>query len=41
MTNNVIGLSVAPGATLLTRANSTVAGNATDVSGVLTPLGGI
>jgi hypothetical protein len=41
VTNNGTGLSVAAGATLLTRGNSTVTGNITDVSGVLTPLAGI
>jgi hypothetical protein len=41
VTDNNIGLSVAAGTTVLTRGNSTVSGNTTDVSGVLTPLAGM
>jgi hypothetical protein len=41
VTNNVTGLSVSAGASLRTRVNNVVSGNATDVSGVVTPLGGI
>lgn len=41
VTSNGAGLSIESGATLLTRQNNTVSGNATDVSGVLTLLAGI
>jgi hypothetical protein len=41
VTNNITGVSVESGATLLTRQNSTISGNTTNVSGVLTLLAGI
>jgi nitrous oxidase accessory protein NosD len=41
VTNNGTGISVGSTATLLTRVNNTVSGNTTNVSGTVTPLGGI
>jgi len=41
VTDNGTGLSLQAGSTLLTRVNNTVSGNTTDVSGTVTPLGGI
>jgi hypothetical protein len=41
VTDNGTGLSVEAGSTLLTRVNNTVSGNATDISGSVTPFGGI
>jgi hypothetical protein len=42
LTNNFIGVIVGVGSsTVLTRGNNLVSGNTTDVSGILTPLGGI